>query len=201
MPATHFTIQHKLPLPDAQNAVYVFLTTHKFEQKTADDGRVFWELNDPILYGRMGLTCGITDATVEIDGWIGKYTKPTAVDNGYVKSVGKNHFRELMAELEASLQSQAGIQPGTVPTQLQEQAAKSRRRNGTFAIVGFVVALIGLILAMFPRLSPGGVLILLALGFSAYGLRSSRKGLALAGIVISLIDLMLLVLKLTGILR
>lgn len=199
MPTTHFTIQHGLSLPDAQNAVYVFLTTNKFKQKTADDGTVFWELNVPLfLYGRMGLTYGITDATVEIDGWIGKRTKPTAVDDGFVKSAGKNHFHELMVELETALQSQPGAQSGIVPTQLQEQAARLQRRNGTLAIVGFAIGLIGLILAMFPRTSPGGVLILLAFGFSGYGLRSSRKGLAMAGLAIAVIDLVLLVLKMTG---
>ena len=68
---------------------------------------------------------------------------------------------------------------------------KERRRTNGLGTAGFVLALIGLFVAAVPVF--GWIIWLLGLIFSAIGLLKSPRGLAIAGFILSLIDLIILV--------
>lgn len=89
-------------------------------------------------------------------------------------------------------------QPSTPPARETPQNAaqnvivnvESRKSNG-LGTAGFVLALIGLFLSWIPVL--GWIIWILGLIFSFVGVFKSPRGLAIAGLVISLIGLIILI--------
>lgn len=75
--------------------------------------------------------------------------------------------------------------------QIYHVHAPEKKTNG-IGTAGFVLALLGVILSWVPVL--GWILWLLGLIFSGVGLSKQPKGLAIAGLVISLISLVILIL-------
>lgn len=104
---------------------------------------------------------------------------------------------------KATLQSPVGqipLQEQPASTQMGTQiyvggAGPAKPTNG-IGVAGFVLALIGVFLAWVPFL--GWVVWLLGLIFSAVGVFKTPKGLSIAGLVISLLDLILLLVVLGG---
>lgn len=71
-----------------------------------------------------------------------------------------------------------------------------RETNG-IGVAGFVISILAIFSSCIPFV--GGILWLLGLIFSAVGLTRNPKGLAIAGLIISLLGLILLVLWIAGI--
>jgi hypothetical protein len=67
----------------------------------------------------------------------------------------------------------------------------NQKTGNGIGVAGFVLALLGLIFSWVPVI--GWIFWLLGLIFSAVGMTKKPKGLAIAGLIISLIDLIVLV--------
>lgn len=79
---------------------------------------------------------------------------------------------------------------GNDPQRIHQTIIIKRKTNG-LGVAGFVMALLGLLLCWIPIL--GWIIWLLGLLFSLIGLFKSPRGLAIAGMIISLITFVILV--------
>lgn len=86
-------------------------------------------------------------------------------------------------------ESQNSINPAQGSTVIVNQT-EGRPSNG-IGVAGFVLALLALFLGWIPFL--GWLLWVLGLVFSAIGISKTPKGLAIAGLIISLLGLILLI--------
>lgn len=188
-----------------------FLTTHKYTPQNTD-GATWYLFNDPILTGKSGFEFSINGNEVEILAYIGTYKKPKPLDNGFVAAVAKqatlNKLQPLFNELHklsgvgAPVQNTVDAQPvsavqNTAPTQatpaqptmaqsytpanFEEQAKVGKNK---FAIIAFVCSLISLVCSCFG-VAFGVIIQILIYYFAALGLKSEKKGLAIAAIVIN----------------
>ena len=154
---------------------------------------------------------------VTINAYIGKFKKHYLLDDSYVGSVPKSAYKQILAPLFQTLasynapgggdamQPQGGVNPAS-PYNAQSQASAAaqpapgnyqdfvRATNEKYeklAIAGFVISIVGLLLS-FVGYTYGIVLYILEFYFASCGIRTKKKGFAIATFVLAGLSVLIL---------
>ncbi|MCM1283903.1 MAG: hypothetical protein NC180_05300 [Muribaculaceae bacterium] len=195
--------------PAAINQViFNYLRANNFEQKLAD-GRYYYERNDAIS-GRRLFEYSINGSQVTIWAYVGSYKHPQEL-TGFAGAVPKQSYKESLQLLFSHLnalsnnQAPAGTEEQQQAYQSQQayqmnqsmQAFQAENNKGleTGTVIGFIISLVGLILSFFG-MTYGVLIIFLEYYLGSRGLKSGKRGLAIATIVIASISLVIVVVEL-----
>lgn len=177
--------------------IFDYLRANNFQQKQ-ENGCVYYEQYNA-LTGRCLFEYNIAGNQVTIWAYVGSYKSPKEL-SGFVGALPKQAYRDslqlLFNHLEAlnhpqnnAPQQQAfDYQPNMQQANAFEQQSKKSRDNWTIA--GFVISIVGLFLSFFGIVY-GVIIIVLEYYLGITGLKSNRKGLAVATIVLSSISLLI----------
>lgn len=198
----------------ARQTIMNWLSANSFELKEKD-GKYYYQYYDPVI-GRRLLEYYIQPGMVTINAYLGKFTKPYLLDDSFAGSVPKSAYKSALDPLFKTLASYNapvgadGISPQSDPYSPPVYAAEGAqtqpaagnyadfadaadKRNEKLAIWGFVISIIGLLLS-FVGYTYGVVLYMLEFYFAACGIKTRKKGLAIATFVLAGISIVILVL-------
>lgn len=181
-----------------------FLTAHQFTP-VAKPGANYFLCND-FINGKRSLEYYVNGNEVIIFAYMGTFERPQALE-GFVGAVPKQAYKKILDTLFQELQKlnmQGGNYSQPVNGQYQqvnmsngmpqqgedvfaEQANKNKEK---WTIVGFVMSIIGLLLS-FVGYTYGVILLILEFYCGAQGLKTKKRGLAIATIVIASISLVI----------
>lgn len=191
----------------AHQTIMNWLGANSFELKEKN-GNYYYEYYDPVI-GRRLFEFYIQQNMVTINAYIGKYKKPYLLDDSFYGTVPKSAYKQLLAPLFQTLSTYntpgAGevlqpaasekpadpynVQPHTSDAvqpasgSYEDYANAANKPNEKMAVIGFVMSIIGLLLA-FVGLMYGIWLYALEFYFASRGIRSRKKGFAIATFVL-----------------
>lgn len=188
-------------------------------------GLNYYAFNDPMLKGKRGFEYYINGSEVTILAYLGTYKKPQELE-GFVAAVMKQDYRNAMAPLFEEIKklegggavnttaaygttqaegNMAASQTNTVAqatgavnnNSLNTFMEQNQKKQETLVIVGFVMSLIGLLIS-FCGVTYGVILILLEYYFAIQGIKTKKKGLAIATIVIASVSIVLFIVNIVS---
>lgn len=198
----------------AQQTIMNWLGANSFELKEKD-GNYYYQYYDPVI-GRRLFEFYIQPGMVTINAYLGKFKKPYLLDDSFAGSVPKSAYKQALDPLFKTLASYNapmgadGVSPqpdpmgmyasqvsGGVPPQpaagnYADFAEATNKRHEKLAIWGFVISIIGLLLS-FIGYTYGVVLYMLEFYFAACGIKTRKKGFAIATFVLAGISIVILV--------
>ncbi|MDE7224831.1 MAG: hypothetical protein K2O34_13770 [Acetatifactor sp.] len=193
----------------AHQTIMNWLGANSFELKEKN-GNYYYQYYDPVI-GRRLFEFYIQPNMVTINAYIGKYKKPYLLDDSFYGTVPKTAYKQLLEPLFQTLNTYntpgagealqtgdggnsaapynvqpyasdaAGAQP--VSGDYENYANAANKSNEKMAVIGFVMSIIGLLLA-FVGLMYGIWLYALEFYFASRGIRSKKKGFAIATFVL-----------------
>lgn len=205
----------------AKQTIMEWLGANGFKLKEKN-GNYYYEYYDPVI-GRRLLEFYIQPGLVTINAYLGSFKKPYLLDDSFAGSIPKSAYKESLAPLLQTLAGysspvrenvQSGIdpyaaaaagsaQPGGVaaPTAGSTQTGTGNYQNFAdansksqekLAIFGFVLSIVGLLLS-FVGYAFGLVLYILEFYFAACGMKTKKKGFAIATFILAGISILILV--------
>lgn len=173
-----------------------------------------------MLKGKRGFEYYINGSEVTILAYLGTYKKPQELE-GFVAAVMKQDYRNALAPLFEEIkklegggavnataaygttQAEGNMTASQINTGAQATGAvnnnslntfmeQNQKKQETLVIVGFVMSLIGLLIS-FCGVTYGVILILLEYYFAIQGIKTKKKGLAIATIVIASVSIVLFI--------
>ena len=199
----------------AHQTIMNWLGANSFNLKEKN-GNYYYEYYDPVI-GRRLFEFYIQQNMVTINAYIGTYKKPLLLDDSFYGTVPKSAYKQLLEPLFQTLrtyntpgagdawqptgnenpaaynmQQYASDANQPTPGSYEDYANAANKPNGKMAIIGFVMSIIGLLLAFVGHMY---ALWLYALEFyfAAQGIRSDKKGFAIATFVLGGISVVILV--------
>ncbi len=204
----------------AHQTIMNWLGANSFELKEKD-GNYYYQYYDPVV-GRRLFEFYIQTGMVTINAYIGKYKKPYLLDDSFAGSMPKSAYKQILDPLFRMLASY-NAPVGTAPMQQAQgmgqaapynvQPTASQVSGGTpqpiggnyedfskatgksnekYAIIGFVMSIIGLLLS-FAGYMFGILLYVLEFYFAACGMKTEKKGFAIATFVLAGVSIAILV--------
>lgn len=185
-----------------------WLTANKFTYDPKS-GLNYFGFNDPMLKGKRGFEYYINGNEVTILAYIGTYKKPQALE-GFVGAVMKQNYRNELAPLfeeikklenaegsvaaaaSADAQQASPSQPPVHDDSLNTFMAENEKKQGTLVIIGFVMSLVGLLLSCFG-FTYGAILLVLEFYFAIQGLKTKKKGFAIATLAIAGVSILVFI--------
>lgn len=180
-----------------------FLSAHEFSP-VAKPGANYFLCND-FMRGNHCLEYYINGNEVVILAYMGSFERPQALE-GFVGAVPKNSYKKELDVLFQELQrlnmqggmyqqmngapqqmNMAGVMPQQNGNVFTEQSDK---RKENWAIAGFVISIIGLLLS-FIGFTYGAFILILEFYCASQGLKTKKRGLAIATIVIACVSLVI----------
>lgn len=198
----------------AHQTIMNWLGANSFELKQKD-GQYYYQYSDPIV-GKRLFEFYLQPGMVTINAYIGKFKKPCLLDDSFAGSVPKSAYKQILAPLFQTLSSYgapgaAGLSgdagaaaPGNVPPyapaggaqptsgDYSDFAGSAEKTNEKLAVIGFVISLAGLLLS-FAGYTYGVVLYVLEFYFASRGIKSKKKGFAIATFVLAGLSILILV--------
>lgn len=198
----------------AQNIINQFLQANNYKQKTNSNGLTYYKFSDAIAVGFLEYECN--NGLVTLTAYIRSEKRPMPLDNSFVGSIPKSHYKSVIAPLLKAL-SDASSQNSNNTSNVDEQAIDSNSTNSEsnqtqnnsttmtndsynqfveqnqstkekFAIAAFVMSLVGLLLSFFSFIY-GWIIIFLEYYFAIQGLKTKKRGLAIAAIVLASVSI------------
>lgn len=183
-----------------------FLQANGYKYMEPKNAESYYSYKDGMCNG--GLQYQVTGSGITIYYFLGKSKKPMMIDDSFVGSVAKQHYKNVLKPLFDALSNPEGVSgdtrlSGGANTQrppegstysknmFEESTNKSREK---FAIIAFVMSLVGLVLSCLG-FTYGGVLIIIEFYFAFLGLKTRKKGLAIAAIVIASVSIVILIVE------
>lgn len=123
------------------------------------------------------------------------YTQPS--NDNYQNAKPYQPAQGQYTQQQYSQNQQYNQYPQYNTSQYNPAANSEEKTRKTCAIVGFVMAMV-MILALVFGMTMGAIFVIIAVCLCVYGLKSSKRGLAIAGIVISAIEAVVWVLAIIG---
>ena len=179
--------QFSFPYSDrSEQIIRDFLNANGYKYVEPKNAENYYAYKDGMCNG--GLQYQITGSNVTVYYFLGKSKKPLLVDDSFAGSVPKQHYKGVLKPLFDALNNPEGgnvgaqmVNGGTnVPpaggstysgNQFEASANKSREK---FAIIAFVVSLLGLVLSIFG-ITYGVAILILEFYFAVMGLRTKLK--------------------------
>lgn len=204
----------------AHQTIMNWLGANGFDLKEKD-GNYYYQYYDPVV-GRRLFEFYIQPGMVTINAYLGKYKKPYLLDDSFAGSVPKSAYKQALAPLFQTLASynapagEYGSQPGSAdpaspyiaqpyasavsggvaaqPTSgnYEDFANATNKSYEKLAVWGFVIAIIGLLLS-FVGYMYGILLYVLEFYFATCGLKTEKKGFAIATFVLAGVSIAILV--------
>lgn len=203
----------------AHQTIMNWLGANSFELKEKN-GQYYYQYYDPIV-GRRLFEFYIQPGMVTINAYIGKYTRPCLLDDSFAGSVPKSAYKQALAPLFQTLasynapgggeamQQQGGVNPASpyntqpqvnattvgaqpTPNNYQDFARATTEKYEKLAIIGFVISIVGLVLS-FVGYTYGVVLYILEFYFASCGIKTKKKGFAIATFVLAGLSILILV--------
>lgn len=181
---------------DVERIILNFLAVNKFKMQ----GDHYYVFNDPMVYGYRGFEYNINGDVLTIYAHINKPSKPHNLDGSYA-FVAKNAYRSLLQSLITTIAS--GNVAGTVASSTDPYAVQNANiqiqnsfmneqetKNGKLAVTSFIISLVMLALS-FLGIVAGALIIVLNYWMAAQGLKSKKKGLAIATMIINTIAIVI----------
>lgn len=202
----------------AQQTIMNWLGANGFDLKEKD-GNHYYQYYDPVI-GRRLFEYYIQPGMVTINAYIGKYKKPYLLDDSFAGSVPKSAYKQLLAPLFQTLASynapgngtpayagtgnpaatynvhpyasdaSAGAQPPA--GNYEDFANAANKSHEKLAVAGFVISIFGLLLSLLG-ITYGIVIYMLEFYFAACGIKTRKKGLAIATFVLAGLSIVILV--------
>lgn len=205
---TNYKIELKISPESAIAIVDSFLSAHGFAPKQ-ENGEHWFERND-IAVGRFCFEYTVTSNPdiMNIYAYIGSHKKPYMLDNGLNSAIAKSAYKDMLKGLLSQLDNAQQPVPDSYQndqyhTQTQEQipyiqadsfADEVDKKNEKMTIIGFVMSIAELLLS-FLGVNFGLILIILEFYFAVKGLKTNKKGLAIATFVLAVISIIITLIK------
>ena len=196
----------------AHQTIMNWLGANSFELKEKN-GQYYYQYYDPIV-GRRLFEFYIQPGMVTINAYIGKFKKPYLLDDSFAGSVPKAAYKQTLEPLFLTLSSYNAPQPGYgtpgAPYNVQPHASASadgtqaasgnyedfakatNRSYERMAVIGFVLSIVGLLLS-FIGYTYGVLLYALEFYFASCGIKTKKKGFAIATFVLAGLSVLILV--------
>ncbi len=202
----------------AQQVIMNWLGANGFDLKEKD-GNYYYQYYDPVI-GRRLFEYYIQPGMVIINAYIGKYKKPYLLDDSFAGSVPKSAYKQALAPLFQTLASYnapmgaAPAQPGTgnpsapynVSPYASDVSGGVQPSSGSYqdfsdatgksheklAVAGFVLSIFGLLLSLLG-ITYGILIYMLEFYFAACGIKTRKKGLAIATFILAGLSIAILV--------
>jgi len=194
-----FTLQSAFDSITSNSIVQQWLYNNGYKYVAEDGIQPYYYCYDAIM-GKSGLRYTAYDNRVDIQFWIGGVNNPYILDDAFAGSMPKAHHKDLLGILQNTLLN-GNVQPANqvaVPNQPQYvgQPTYSPQFNPSYtdnkmtgtekAVVAFfIVSLFTLLLSVTGMAVAGGILIFLCFYFGIKGLKTRKRGLAIATIVLT----------------
>lgn len=196
-----FTVQNT---QEAEQKIQSWLSANSFQQMQEDS--VTYYRGGDAMVGYRFFEYNIGGSQVVIYAYLGSFKKPRALADGMAGSMAIIPYKNALEPLFASLSSEtAQPQQSTTPTQTQIQAQQqntygefkqaTNKRNNTCAEISFWVSIL-MLLASFTGIIAGAIIVIFNYYLASQGLKSNKKGKAIAAIVISSIAIVIVIVKL-----
>lgn len=199
-----FTVQDA---QDAEQKIQSWLSINSF-QRMQEGNIVYYRSGDVLVSGYRFFEYNINGAQLTVYAYVGSVKKPRALEGMYGAiwiSEYKNQLGSLFAVLNNNVQPQQPVNNGMAQSQNQPQPqpqpqntyAKFKqdvdKKNATCAEVSFWISIV-LFAASFLGFLAGAILVMLNAYLAAQGMKSDKKGKAIAAIVMTGISLVIAVL-------
>jgi len=202
---TEYKFQVNADMNMVETVIRNWLAANKFAQKPEFGSTVF-AFNDPIVKGKRGFEYYINGNEVTILAYINTYKKPKDLEGAVgvlMKQGYKNDLAPLFSEIK-KLESGATVNvnpaydgaqaagTSTLDSSLNAFMEKNNKSQETMVIVGFVMSILGLVFSCFG-VTYGAILLVLEFYFAIQGLKTSKKGLAIATLVLAGLSILILI--------
>jgi hypothetical protein len=182
-----------------QVTVYVYILGRKDEAYIVDDGLVGEVGKQPILHLVQPLLNSLSNLSIQQQpyqnqGMQQQYQGGQQYQNQQQQYQGGQQYQNQQQQYQGGQQQYQGGQQPYVPTDYKSAKAQA---DGKKAIVAFVLSLVGLIVSILGIVY--GIPLIIVIYYLAYvGIKSNKKGLAIAAMVINSIDLLILLLAIVA---
>lgn len=202
---TEYKFQVNADMNMVETVIRNWLAVNKFSVKP-EFGSTVYAFNDPIVKGKRGFEYYINGNEVTILAYVNTYKKPQALEGAVgalMKQGYKNELTPLFEEIKKLENGDTvNVNPmydGTqaVGTSAQDSSLntfmeKNNKSQETMAILGFVLSLVCLLLTCFGGLFMG-LFVVIAIYLAIQGLKTSKKGLAIATIVLGSVNILVFI--------
>lgn len=205
----NFTVQNP---QDAEQKIQSWLAANSF-QPLQEDGQTIYRATDAFT-GTRFFEYSINGAQIILYAYLGSPKKPMALADGLTGAINiipyKNALEPLFTALNSATATNALNQPQpeqpqqpqqpAVPNQPQPQTYNdfkqaNNKRNNTCAEISFWVSIVMLASSFFGIIA-GAIIIIFNYYLAAQGLKSNKRGKAIAAIIISSIAIAVFIVKL-----
>ena len=193
---SNYTFVVNVPPQTIHNLMNNFLNANGYHAVN-ENGSVYFTYFD-VLWGNRYLEYYIQGNQLTILAYIGSFSKPTLLDDSFVGSAAKQDYKNKLLPLFTEINKLSSgenvyVQPATSQTQQVNQFTDSVNKSKEgMAIAGFVISIIGLLLSCFG-ITFGLLIIFLEIYFAINGLKTKKKGLAIATLVLGGITFFILI--------
>lgn len=202
---TQFAVTVNADSNSIQNVILNYLSANGFKAEQKPNANYFTKYD--AMTGRRSLEYYINGNQVIILAYLGKFEHPKALE-GFVAAIPKQNFKSEISVLlnELNKLNDAGYQPAAAATNtaaaaqvapntnLNAFSEQVDHRKGTLAIIGFIVSVVGLVLSFFGIVY-GFILYFFEFYCGIQGLKSSKKGLSIATIVLAGVSILILIIE------
>lgn len=188
------------------NLIQNFLNANDFKQFN-EKGITYYKSHN-MMWGNQFLEYSIQDNNVKILAYIGSYKNPYSLNNGFTGNVAEEKYKSKLISLFTELdklnikgenimqqteQNQTNTNQSEMTNQNINQFAENvNKSKETMAIIGFIISIIGLLLSCFG-VSFGAIILLLEIYFAINGLKTAKRGLSIATLIISGVTFLILI--------
>ena len=181
----------------AEELIQGWLAAHEFQYKQ-ENGETYFEYGDGIVTAFTGFQYLLYPQRVELRCWMGKKRKARQLEGFYgaiwfANQSPPNPYPPQQNPYTAPISSpqQPHYTNPAPPPDIESIRQQVDKKKANCALAGFILSLVMLIMLFFGW-ALGLPVAIVAIWLCCYGLKSSRKGLAVAGIVITCIESVLL---------
>lgn len=199
----------------AKNIITQFLQANNYKEQVTKDGRKYYQFSDAMVIGF--LEYEIQNGMVTVYAYLRSEKKPMPLDDSFVGALPKSHYKSIIEPLLKALSNPGDLNSTNSETKSEEEPKKeevtpinsekeenkdaynkfeneSNKSKEKFAVVAFVISLIGLVLSCFGFIY-GFIIIFLEFYFAIQGLKTKKKGLAITAIVLASVSLLINILS------
>ncbi len=192
-----------VPYQVIEDAIQNYLKKEKFELQNEDGVRYYLHFDG--VWGNRFFEYFIEGNQVTIYAYIGKYKHPKALDEGIMTQAKEAycnslsvlfHTLQMLHKTEGDPERVEDCLPNmTYVGATVKSPEDEEKANGNKAIIGFILSVVGLVLPC-VGIQFGWIVIIVEFIFATAGLKSSKKGLAIATFVLAGIQTLFLIITL-----
>lgn len=188
------------PAETVNQVLQSWLAANGFSYQPKEGANYFY-FNDPMVKGKRSLEYYIHGTQVTVVAYLGTFEKPKALE-GFVGALPKQMYKDDLSSLFTALEQLNAYhtqnaapqaynpQPMGQPVQQVAQSfmAENEKKKETMVIIGFVMSIFSVLISCFGAYAI--LLIVLEFYVAIQGLKTKKKGLAIATIVLASVSIL-----------